>query len=678
MTARAQRESLARKWRARARRAVLAPAALLAIAMGGLMPGMALAQPRGSAHVREHLESARREGNYTFCSKPRTPLLPDQRALCPLAEGVSGCDEFLAACNNLALKDKPKTSTTWREILDALGAVAKMLVWLLVAAVVIAIAFPLLRALLRARRDRQIADAPVAQNVASLAERVPPPEPERISDAEQALREADDHARRGDLSRALSLYLAASLAALDRRGAIRLARHRTNGEYVRSCVEDGARQPLREIVREVDKVEFGKLAPTHEGVARVASRAADLVRSSGRAGAARGVSAVTGSVSSMLMSLGLIVLLGLLSGCGGGHAAGSDPAGDELPIDLLRRSGYVVSYLGRSLAALPMPDRNENTPVVVVDLSRVPLEDESAAQLLRWVSEGGVAVLFGTPTAWPSELHAAEGPGEVTVDVDPEGADIAAGGAHVARPRGLKWPESEPVAWSGEARDSVYAATKIHGKGVVVGVAGNDLATNVGVLRPQNAAAFVALIDVAMVQRAESAALRGFEDAPRSFEVQIARREDGIPPPSNPFSALVQAGLGKGSWHALAAAVVLFLAFGIRHARPRPEPPLARRAFAEHVEATGAFYGRARAHAHALAAYGRFAEMRLRDRCSATRGGETPVQFLAARADVTPEEAERVWKRATEARAEDPLRGDELATIRDLGAMLAKALETTR
>ena len=158
-------------------------------------------------------------------------------------------------------------------------------------------------------------------------------------------------------------------------------------------------------------------------------------------------------------------------------------------------------------------------------------------------------------------------------------------------------------------------------------------------------------------------------------QIRFARSIDGIAPPSNPFSALVQAGLGRGAWHALAASVVLFLTFGIRQARARPAAPKPRRAFAEHVEATGAFYGRARALGHALASYGRFAEMRLRERVP--RGGD-PVQFLAARAKVPAEDAARVWKRATEASAEDPPRGDELTTIRDLGAMLAKALETTR
>jgi hypothetical protein len=99
--------------------------------------------------------------------------------------------------------------------------------------------------------------------------------------------------------------------------------------------------------------------------------------------------------------------------------------------------------------------------------------------------------------------------------------------------------------------------------------------------------------------------------------------------------------------------------------------PAARRAFAEHVEATGAFYRRTRAASLALAAYGRFAEMRLRERLPR---GVDPATFLASRADLPRDDAARVWARATEAKAGDEPRGDELATVRELRAMLAKAL----
>ena len=345
----------------------------------------------------------------------------------------------------------------------------------------------------------------------------------------------------------------------------------------------------------------------------------------------------------------------------------NDPAGDELPLDVLRRGGYDASHLSTSLAALPIPGAADLAPVVVVDVERVALEEESTAHLLRWVEAGGVLVLFGVPELWPADLHASAGvaPDDL-VDVITDDV-VRARRARRREPRASNGPVATRSRSSGS---TVYAAHISRGKGTVIGVAGRELATNLGVARPGNAGAFVAILDIAMNDRHEQGFERGIAEEGRP-EIRVARAEDGIPPPSNPFSALVQAGLGKGSWHALAAAVVLFLAFGIRHARPRPSAPVTRRAFAEHVEATGAFYGRAGALGHALASYGRFAEMRLRERVP--RGAD-PVAFLAARANVTPEEAARLWKRATEASADDPTRGDELATIRDLGALLAKAL----
>jgi len=647
-------------------------ASLLLLALLALLastPAPAFAQPPSSLTAPQHVEDARKDAKYTFCSAPKLPLSPRQRALCPLASEVDGCEGLVAACKSDASsaadterlrREAQRGKSATQQLLGALGSLAQGLVWLLIALVIAAIAFPLVCALLRARRDKAVADAPVRPNVAALVDRPPPPRAEVISDAEAALREADDHARRGDLARALSLYLAASLAALDRRGAIRLARHRTNGEYVRFCAEDAARQPLREIVREVDRVEFGKVPPTGESVANVASRATAVVRS--------GVPRTAASIA----TTALAVLLALVAlGCGGSHrtnlgATVSDPSGDELPMDVLRRSGYDAAYLSTSLAALPIPGLTDIAPVVLVDVERVVLEEESTAHLLRWVEAGGVLVLFGAPEDWPTELHAtAASAKDDHVDVVTE--DVYARGARVGVRRALLWPESEAIAFTGK---SVYAAHITRGKGMVIGVAGRELATNVGVARPDNAGAFVAILDIAMNDRRTTGTERGITEEGRP-EVRVARAEDGIPPPSNPFSALVQAGLGKGSWHALAAAVVLFLAFGIRHARPRPSAPTARRAFAEHVEATGAFYGRAGALGHALASYGRFAEMRLRERIP--RGAD-PVAFLAARAKVAPEEAARVWKRATEASADEPPRGDELTTIRDLGAMLAKAL----
>ena len=640
------------------RRALVALVALVMLL--GITTG-ARAQPTRTVETRAQAEALRREPRFTFCKKPKRPLFLRQHELCSFASEIEDCEGFAAACNDPAAKEAEETK---RPELGPFGRVlamlAKGLVWILVIAVVLAIAMPLIQSLLRSRRDKQLADAPPEPNVAVPLARKPPPEPSLIPDAEAALREADEHARRGELARALSLYLAASLAALDRRGAIRLARHRTNGEYVRSCSEDGSQQALREIVREVDKVEFGKLTPTGEGVARVASRASAVVRAP--AGRRASVTAV-----------GLLVLLLLVTGCGSrGHSSGpiaDDPAGDELPMELLRRSGYAVTYLPTSIAALPIPSDTISAPIVVLGVTHVPLEDEAEAHLLRWVEAGGVLVLLGPPSLWPTELHV-ESERATTRKFDILTEDVVAQGALAATPRALKWSGAEALARIGK---NVYAAHKDVGKGAIVGVAGDELFTNIGAAPTANAEALVALLDIAARDRARTDTTRGVPEPASTYAVHVARGQDGIPPPGNPFSALVQAGLGKGAWHALAASVVLFLAFGIRHARPRPAVAPGRRAFAEHVEATGAFYGRARAFGHALASYGRFAEMRVRERVP--RGGD-PIAFLASRAQVPHAEAARIWKRATEASAHDEARGDELATIRDLRAMLVKALET--
>lgn len=589
--------------------------ALVVACLATSVPYVAYAEP--DPVVQRALE----EGSYSFCKKPRQPIFGKREQLCPLAAEIEGCEGYAEACG---LRET-HTPGWFSKLAEMLGPVAKVLLYAIVIAIVLVVAIPVLRALLRLRRDKQLADDEKSPAVATPI--APPPPPEEISDAEHALREADALRARGELTRALALYLGASLAALDRRGAVRIAKHKTNGEYVRSCTEDGARQPLREIVREVDKVEFGKIPPTDDAVARVASRAAALVRAA-------------------VVTVGALLLLG----CGRMNPPGNDPAGDDLPRAVLRDAGWNVESLGRSLASLPLDDM-VTAPLVVVDTDLVVLEDDTAAHLVRWVDAGGVLVLFGDPSRWPDEIGARPGHAGTR--------DLVIGpihGARVARADALVWKDAERIASLGE---DIYAAWKPIGQGAVMGVANGDLFSNVGMMPAHNAEALRELFE----WPGELVSVR---------EIRIARAEDGISPPSGPFAALAAAGLLEGTWHALAAALVLFLAYGIRHARPRPTPTPARRAFTEHVEATAAFYERTRVFPHALAAYGRFVEMRLRERLP--RGAD-PVAFLAARAEVDPEHAARVYRRATEAKTEDEVRGDELATIKELRSMLVKALD---
>jgi hypothetical protein len=200
----------------------------------------------------------------------------------------------------------------------------------------------------------------------------------------------------------------------------------------------------------------------------------------------------------------------------------------------------------------------------------------------------------------------------------------------------------------------------------VLGVANDDLFTNAGVLPPRNAAALVTLVRAVSHDPRRQVTSRP-DGTTTLGELRVARAEDGIPPPANPFAALLAAGLAKGAWHALAATALLFLALGTRQARARPPARQARRAFAEHVEATGAFYSRARATSHALGAYGRYAEARLSELLPR---GTDKAAFLSARSGVALPRVTEVYARATSIKAGDEPRGDELELLEELRRIL--------
>ena len=569
---------------------------------------------------RKNVENARSSGKYTFCSTPRKPVLGRALGLCSLAEETPDCDGFAQACHF----EPPKPPPSWFiKLLESLGGVAKVLVWMLVGVIVLAILYPVIRGIMNAHRDKRLADQKAKPNVAVAFTPPPPPEPETITDAEAALRAADALARAGEHERALGLYLAASLAALGRRGAIRLGKDRTNGEYVRGCNDPQAKQPLREIVREVDRATFGHKAPDAGVVQGVAARATALVR-----------------------HIALVALVLFACGCGALRGGGpNDPAGDELPVDVLERSGFQVSRLGRSIASLPMPSESHDRSLFIVDVTRVQLEEETSAHLMRFIEDGGHVAIFGPAALWPKELEAKmDGGGGAEIDV----GDGWVTGARVSSSSAITWSGSTPIARIGKG---VFAATKYVGRGLVLGVASDDFLTNVGVARPDNAAALVGILTFA-----------------GETQLKIARPEDGIPPPDGPFAALGRAGLLKGTWHAIAACLVLFLAYGIRHARAKPVTPPARRAFAEHVEANGALYMRTKAWSLALASYARYAETRMRERVPR---GQDPATFIASRTEMSREEVQKIWARAMAATPDAKPVGDELQTIRDLRVMLA-------
>jgi hypothetical protein len=505
-----------------------------------------------------------------------------------------------------------------------------------VAAVVVVVLVPIVRAIARMRRKAGVegdpgkkmprAEAVIASASAEVHE-------------DTLLARADHLARSGDHVAALEVYLAAALRALGKRGAIRIASDRTNGEYVRSCADESSRSLLQTMAREVDRVKFGGEGASSEAVGRAARNAAAIVR----------------GASVALLALALVTSLG----CGSRveiqpPRAGTDPAGDELWYEVLRRQGIRAEPLAVALASLPVPRADERSPAVVVDVERTELDADTREHLVHWVNAGGVLVLAGDPHRWPQELgtpstsFAPREGSHFSVHTDQRArAELVSGGSfQFASP-------AERLAWFEDG--TTYAAAASQGKGLVLGIATDELMTNVGLARAGNAAAMVAI----------------FVHTDR-VELQVAQQDDGMAPPSTPIAALSRAGLGIGLVHALIALLALFLAVGVRLAQAKPSPPPRRRAFAEHVEAVGALYARAGAAPHALAEYARFAEGRLRARMP--RATPDIPSFLASRAHSTPDACRRLWARAMAAKGGGAAQGDELSVLEDLSGLCTAAL----
>lgn len=646
-------------------------------------PSVALATIAEPAKAESAAEEALRAEDMTFCKSPRLPLSPRAKELCASASDLPNCEGFKAACDAAVVPKKIEPRSDWLESLGkTLGTVAKVLVYAVVAGVLLAIAIPIVNAIRKRRRDALLNEVVEPAAVAN-ATHVPAPEPERVDDAEAALRRADELAERGELTRATSLYLAASLAALDRRGAIRLQKSRTNGEYVRALTEADRRPMLRGIVAEVDRVEFGKEPPTPDRVGKVARFARALVRA---------------------LPLGVLLVCSLaLTGCSGKMPSGlrvhDDPAGDDLFTQVLERQGFKVSRVPSSLASLRDVPEGKTGPILVVDLERTPLEPDAEKRLLGWAASGGVLVLFGTEAqeltktletkraaTMSTKIEGSLTPLDPVLldsdDEDDEDFDARLEAARkkaivhfpgtVLHPSAIEMPGATTLVSIADAEQHAFALAKAHGKGAIVVAADGELLQNAVLARKGNPALVAALFTEISADPPVQARDGSLHRTRVDRDVFVTRPEDGISPPSNPFSALARAGLEKGLWHALAASVLLFLAYGMRLARPKPEVPPARRAFAEHVEATGAFYARTPQPAHALAAFTKFAEERLR--ATLPRGAHEVVPFLAARSGRSLEECERIWTRATSARPEDETKGDELATLRELRAVVTAAL----
>jgi len=396
--------------------------------------------------------------------------------------------------------------------------------------------------------------------------------------------------------------------ALDVRGAIHITDDRTNGEYLRTCREKKSTDPLRTIVREVERVRFGRVTVGGTMVERVARAAAAIV------------------VTAMLLSCDAAAgRMGL------GPAA--DPAGLTLLSETLVSQGVDVRGSG-SLVRLPLPKPTDAPPVVLVDLDTVDLEDDAEAHLRAWTDAGGTLVVAGKHAA-----SFAETTQTLATTTEVRAPTLQDHGV-LRTPEGLTPRGGCTIIAS--AGQTPFALLCAAGRGFVLAMATDDLIANAGFARGHNASIATAIFASVEPQ-----------------ELRIASPADGASPPDSPLASLNRAGLGPGLWHGFLGALLLFWAVGARLARPKPADPPARRAFLEHVEATGALHARRGTAKHALASFVRFTEDRAR--------GDVPLS-ISHRTGVSLSECEAVWTRAR-----NPAPGAELAALRALHRLVSRS-----
>ena len=165
---------------------------------------------------------------------------------------------------------------------DGSTLAARTLLYLLLAVVVAAVALFLIRLRRKRRREATVAAAAAA------------PEPDLLADhvhaddraPEDWLAMGRDWAQKGDFRRALRALYLASLAFLSRRELLRLAVHKSNGDYVREVTRRAASLPdviasFREAATTFDGAWYGRREVTREVLSEFETTVERLQRATG-------------------------------------------------------------------------------------------------------------------------------------------------------------------------------------------------------------------------------------------------------------------------------------------------------------------------------------------------------------------------------------------------------------
>jgi len=586
---------------------------------------------------------------YLFCAEGNEyqPTTDDLR-WCPLGDQVAArCPGYTAVCGRRSPsmfgdmpigegegeseEQQPGQANTdayeEREPLQLpdLGIFAKLLMWLLLIGGALAIVVVIVKNLVRDRDDDQpeleaepdAGESLIAARAAAM----------RVveTDVQRLLARAEQAAARGDHEAAINDVYAALLRRLEGEQLISVERFKTNGDYLgelRShALRDGVRSrpPLRdevrEIVRDVEQVQFGAAAADASRYASVRNK----------------VLAVVGRAA---LSLALLLGGGVLLGCpllpdpdalpdsAALAGLGTGPSGQRAVAELLLLNDIEARHRTRSIEQLTGVDG------AIILLDDVELLDADWDTLQTWVEEHGGTLVIATGKEFPREL------GIDYEVIDSAATKLEPGASHssfdrltVAAPAGrvlglrtgavgrterllLRDP-----GWEFRQQDLPYVVRRSLGKGEVVVFAEPDMLTNVGITVADNAAFLINLL-----------ASREID------EVEFVNAYTGAGP-DDPFESVGNAKLGGLFLQILLFLALLYAAVGIPFARLRDLEQQARRSFVEHVRTLGQRYAQARAARYVAGLYSAWALDRLRDRVlpGNARGLHPLAQAIAAR-----------------------------------------------
>jgi hypothetical protein len=630
------------------------------------VPDPTFTPPKPELAEPEKLEPALRRGlddPNGFCKNGDYELGPDERKLCELASASKGrCPGFAKACERQKFpfesadsarkghgrssrerSGRGKNSRDWSSdvstgpISDLVGGIIQLIFWALLVFGIGAMLWAGVRALLGRRREAKSEDDSVLPSSVGAE-----PRPIPTGSPEELLARARELARAGDSKGAMAVVLRALLRHLEIAGRLELHPSRTNGDYVRNLRQRGYDpRELRRVAAEVEAIEFGGSRPTPEAFSELYSRVSKLVQ-------------VAGVVAVFLS-------LGLLTGC---RKATPPPEGS---VSSCGASATGYSALCETLEARGVKVRRRFSTIDAIadDVARVvvledDIEPDERKVLVSWVEDhGGTLVVLSASDSFAGIVPSGRVPCGDAIKLE-----APAWKEPVASKRDLRLPDARGFERTASGRvharcgDQPFVLTSFQGEGEVIAFADWRFATNAGLAIGDNAALAASLV------------------APPGATVELIGYFTGAGS-ELPAQSLVRSGLLPWFLQVLALCLAFALYKGSPFGSRREPTTRTRRAFAEHAQALGDAYSRARASRVALVHFGGYALERLRVRLSATKQGRLTdlAGAVAARHSVSEAEVMSlvVAVRSAEDEAHDSATETEhLAALRRLSALVKK------